>query len=288
MQSQSHRPMRKPPPLPPSRISGDAIPAGTSIRPDAVNYNNNNNQNMFMQEDGITSWLHYPMDDPPLDQTFCADLLYAPPPTVNNNNHKDDNNNNNNIAMQTFGRNSQLTELRKCQKSVAPRPPIPPPRRTEQAAPANTSDFSYFSKHNARTEPGPSSSSRDIARESTMVDSCDTPFLAAEAAVSRYSEQTEGDGCGKSMSAATTSDGEGRGTTTFGMTSSAGGSSSSDEIDRKLTAEDRKGKVRVETVEWESQSECVVGCDTAATFSDTTSACLLCHLCAHTFQIFFI
>ncbi|XP_019444411.1 PREDICTED: transcription factor PIF1-like isoform X2 [Lupinus angustifolius] len=177
MQSQSHRPMRKPPPLPPSRISGGAIPAGTSIRPEAVNYNNT--QNLFMQEDGITSWLHYPMDDPPLDQTFCTDLLYAPPPTVNANNHKDDNNNS--IAMQKFGRNSQLTELRKCQKSVASRPPIPPPRRTEQAAP---------------------SSSRNIARESTMVDS-----------------------------------------------------SSSGEIDRKLTAEDRKRKGRVEAVEWESQSE---------------------------------
>ncbi|OIW11238.1 hypothetical protein TanjilG_28329 [Lupinus angustifolius] len=234
MQSQSHRPMRKPPPLPPSRISGGAIPAGTSIRPEAVNYNNT--QNLFMQEDGITSWLHYPMDDPPLDQTFCTDLLYAPPPTVNANNHKDDNNNS--IAMQKFGRNSQLTELRKCQKSVASRPPIPPPRRTEQAAPANTSNFS---KHNAITEPGPSSSSRNIARESTMVDSCDTPFLAAEAAVSRFSEQTEGDGGRKSMSAATTS--------------SPGGSSSSGEIDRKLTAEDRKRKGRVEAVEWESQSE---------------------------------
>ncbi|OIW05079.1 hypothetical protein TanjilG_06215 [Lupinus angustifolius] len=240
MQSQNHRHIRKPTHPPPARISG------TSIRPEVLN------QNLFMQEDEMTSWLHHCPIDYDDNQNFCADLLYLPPPTPPVNvNHQSSNNNNS--GMQTVAQNSQLTELRQSQKPAAPRPPIPPPRRTEQAVRANTPNFAYFSKQKTKTELGPSSSSMNAAKESTMVDSCDTPFLAA---VSRFSEPTEGDGFGgRSMSATTTSGGGGKETTTFGMTSSPGGSSSSGEMDRELRAEDRKRKGRVEAEEWESRNE---------------------------------
>lgn len=138
--------VRKPPP---ARQSGDA--AGPSQQ--VENYEH---QHLFMQEDEMTSWLHYPIvDDSPLDHDFSADLIYSPPTSINNTN----------TTMQT-----QMTELRQPSRSAAPRPPIPPTRRPEQ-----------FSKRNARVETGPSSSR-------TVVDSCETP--AAEAATEGHVGET--------------------------------------------------------------------------------------------------
>ena len=257
MQSQNHRPLRKPPP---ARNSGDEIPAGPSaareVRPEVESCN----QHLFMQEDEMISWLHYPIDDvdPPLDQTFCADFLYAPQ-TVNANQSS---NNNGNNAMQTPARTSQMTELRPPPRTAAaPRPPIPPARRPEKE-PAKTPNFAYFAKHNARAEaPGPSSSSKKAAaaRESgTVVESCDTP-VAVAAATSRVSEtvrcsaeHTEGDAGRWSMSSA----GAAAPSTVFDltMTSSPSGSSSSGEPVQRAAAEDRKRKGR-EAEDWECQSE---------------------------------
>ncbi|KAK7336953.1 hypothetical protein VNO77_17507 [Canavalia gladiata] len=248
MQSQNQRPLRKPPP---ARNSDEETPAGPStareVRPEVENYN----QHLFMHEGEMASWLHYPIDDddPPFDHSFCADFLY-PPMTVNNNS-----------AMQTVARTSQLTELRQPPMSVAPRPPIPPPRRQEHA-PSKMPNFVYFSRHNARAEPGPSSTSKAAARESTVVDSCDTPAAtAAAAAASRVSETVRSsaeptEGPGGAAAPSTTSAGGGRSTMMcdLTMTSSPGGSSSSGEPVQMVAARDRKRKGR-EAEEWECQSE---------------------------------
>ncbi|TKY62272.1 Transcription factor PIF1 [Spatholobus suberectus] len=228
MQSQNQRSLRKPPP---ARNSDGASPAGPStareIRPQVENHN----QHLFMQEGEMASWLHYPIDDddPPLDQSFCADFLYSPP-TVNNDR-----------VMQTLASTSQLTELRTLPVAAMPRPPIPPP------------NVAYFSRHNTRAEAA--------ARESTVVDSCDT-LAAAAAAASRVSETvrsaaepTEEAG-GVAAPSATSGDG-GRSTMMMcdlTMTSSPGGSSSSGEPVQVAVAEDRKRKGR-EAEEWECQSE---------------------------------
>ncbi|XP_027914911.1 transcription factor PIF1 isoform X2 [Vigna unguiculata] len=239
MQSQNHRSLRKP--TPPSRNSHDASAAGPSesreIRPQLDNFN----QHLFMQEGEMASWLHYPIDDdddvPPLDQAFCADFLYSPP-TVNNS-----------TAMQTLA-TSQLTDHRPM--SAPPRPPIPLPRRLEPKTP----NFAYFARHNTRADE---QSVKVAAKESTVVDSCETPAATA-AAVSRVSETvrnaveaTEG---GAGAPVPSTSGGGGRSTMMCDVTmaSSPGGSSSSGEPVQVAPAEERKRKGR-EAEGWESQSE---------------------------------
>jgi len=156
----------------------------------------NYNQYLFMQENEMASWLHY--DDSPLEQTFSTDFL------------------NNNSTIQT-------------PSSVVPsRPPIPPPRRIGHVQP-ETPNFAYFAKHGVRNEPGPSSILNTAARESTVVDSCDTV------------RSLEGD-----TEVAVVS-------TTF---DEPGGSSSSEEPEpvRKVDELDRKRK-GIEAEEWEYQSE---------------------------------
>ncbi|XP_047154188.1 transcription factor PIF1-like [Vigna umbellata] len=238
MQSQNHRSLRKP--MPPPRNSHDASAAGPSedreIRPQLDNFN----QHLFMQEGEMASWLHYPIDVddvPPLDQAFCADFLYSPP-TVNNS-----------TAMQTLA-TSQLTDHRPM--SAPPRPPIPLPRRLEPKTP----NFAYFARHNTRAAE---ESVKAAAKESTVVDSCETPAATA-AAVSRVSETlrnaaepTEGGAGGPVPS---TSAGDGRSTMMCDVTmaSSPGSSSTSGEPVQVAQAEERKRKGR-EAEEWDSQSE---------------------------------
>ncbi|XP_027350738.1 transcription factor PIF1-like isoform X2 [Abrus precatorius] len=250
MQSQNHRPLRK---TPTQRNSNHATLAGPSTPREVPPLVHNYNQHLFMQEGEMASWLHYPIDDhdSPLDQSFCADFL-CPPPTVNHNS-----------VMQNLARTSQPTELRKTPASMASRPPIPPPRRTEEAPP-KTPNFAYFSRHNARAEPGPSSTSKTAARESTVVDSCDTPAATAEvAAASRVSEtvRSSAEPTEEPSGAAapsTTSAGGARSTMMcdLTMTSSLGGSSSSGEPVQMAAAQERKRKRKGrETEEWECQSE---------------------------------
>ncbi|CAJ1897788.1 unnamed protein product [Sphenostylis stenocarpa] len=235
MQSQNHRSFRKPTP---PRDSNDASAAGPStareIRPQLDNFN----QHLFMQEGEMASWLHYPIDDdvvPPLDQTFCADFLYSPP-TINNSS-----------AIQTLARTSQLTELRPM--SAPPRPPVPPPRRSEPKTP----NFAYFARHNTRAAE---QSVKPAVRESTVVDSCDTaPAVSRVSETERNAaEPTEGDA---GPPVPSTSAGGGRSTMMCEVTmaSSPGCSTSSGEpVHVAATAEDRKRKGR-DAEEWECQSE---------------------------------
>lgn len=257
VQSQNQRPLRKPPP---ARHADDGIPSGPSTAREIENRHsqqveNIHNQHVFMQEDEMASWLHNPIvDDSHLDHNFCADLCYSPP-TINNNSNQI-----NNSSMHTNVRTSQVTELRQPSRSVAPRPPMLPAKRPE-----TIHDSVHFSKLNARVEPGPSSS-RNAARESTVVDSCDTPAAASAAAaaaaasgvsetVRSSAEPTEGDACRGSMGttsvaapSTTTAGGwtGGREAMTCEMTetSSPGGSSGSAEPDHKSPVEDRKRKSR--------------------------------------------
>lgn len=259
MQSQNQRPLRK---TLLDRYTDGVIPSGPStareIRP-SQQEQNYHNQHLFMQEDEMTSWLHYPIvDDPPLDHNFCADILYTPPsppppqpqPTVNNSNR------NNNSTMQNLVRTNQVKELRQPSRSVAPRPPIPPPRKPEQVH-TMIPNFGHFSNHNARVEPAGPPSSKTAVKESTVVDSCDTPAAVASASrvsetIRNSAEPSEGDAARRTVSTAgvteTSAGGEtgGREATTCEMTatSSPGGSSGSDEPARRPPAEDRKRKGR--------------------------------------------
>lgn len=236
MQSQNQRPLRKPPPPPSERYTDSVIPAGPStatreIRPSQQEIENyhHQNQHLFMQEDEMTSWLQYPIvDDPPLDHNFCTDILYPPPPPppLPINDHS---------TMQHPVRISQVTtELRQPSRSVAPRPPIPPPRKSETRMP----NFAHFSHHNARAElAGPSSSKAAAAKESTVVDSCDTPAAVASETVRNFAEPTEDDAAARGVAAPSA-------TYEMTATSSPGGSSGSAEPARRPPAEDRKRKGR--------------------------------------------
>ncbi|KAI4349301.1 hypothetical protein L6164_009906 [Bauhinia variegata] len=247
LQSQNQRSLKKPPPAGPS--------TAREIRTSQHEAENYHNQNLLMQEDEMTSWLHYPIVDlNPLDQNFCADLLY-PPSTVNNNN---------NSTMQTPARTSQVSELQNPQRSVAPRPPIPPTRRTEQVQ-TRIQNFAHFSKHNVRVQPGPSNS-KAVVRESTVVDSSITPNVAADSTASETvrstTEPTDRDGGGASMSSAAIAAPSTGGCTggkevmtcEMTVTSSTGGSSGSGEAAHRLETENRKRKGR-ELDDSECQSE---------------------------------
>ncbi|MCI51288.1 transcription factor PIF1-like, partial [Trifolium medium] len=91
--------------------------------------------------------------------------------------------------------------------------------------------------------PGQSSILRNCARESTVVDSCDTPATmpaAGSETVRSLADPTEGE---TGVSAPSTT-----------MFDEPGGSSSSGEPVQKLGEQDRKRKGR-EAEEWEYQSE---------------------------------
>ncbi|XP_042971570.1 transcription factor PIF1-like isoform X1 [Carya illinoinensis] len=258
MQSQNQRSMRI---SPPSKYGDAVIPAEQSaareIRSSQQKQesaaNQHQNLNLFMQEDEMTSWLHYPLvdDDPALEHNFCADLLYPPLHQSCNN----IGNNNTNPAIRT----SSVTELRPAVTVgvAASRPPIPPARMTELAG-SKMQNLMHFSRQKARsiggvdqTEPS-SSKSMVVVRESTVVDSSDTPVAGPESWARSAAEASDfGDrGC------ATMSCGDVAGTSSAGatakemmscevtVTSSPGCSSASGEPSLKPPAEDRKRKGR--------------------------------------------
>lgn len=127
---------------------------------------------LFMQEDEMASWLHYPLDDSPFDRDMYSDLLYpdkcapltAPPsrsaPEV------------------------RLLEVRPPPQSsvaLAPRPPVPPTKRleTESSGQRYQNLLHLSSPKGKSTDCGPSNTMKS-ARESTVVDSNDTPVTGPE------------------------------------------------------------------------------------------------------------
>ncbi|XP_018820336.1 transcription factor PIF1-like isoform X1 [Juglans regia] len=183
MQSQNQRSMRR---SPPSKYNNAVFPADQSanreIRSSQEEQESatHQHQHLFMQEDEMASWLHYPLvdDDPALDHNFCADLLY---PTPNQSNNIT--NTNANLVVRT----NDVTELRQKVTGGAgtSRPPIPPGRRTDLAD-SNVQNFMHFSRPKGRLAAGvdstrpPSSKSMAVVRESTVVDSSETPVVGPE------------------------------------------------------------------------------------------------------------
>ncbi|CAI0393908.1 unnamed protein product [Linum tenue] len=136
------------------------------------------------------------------------------------------------------------------------RPPIPPPRK-----PDVVQNFAHFSRGNM-AESGPSNS-KTVVRESTVVDSSDTPALRLNSRVSEaFVAASISDNLGGtlSVSAAGVSGGAGHETTKDVMTcemtvtSSPGGSSSSAvPATQSQRTEDRKRKGREEEGEYHSE-----------------------------------
>ncbi|KAK7355633.1 hypothetical protein VNO80_14893 [Phaseolus coccineus] len=212
MHSQNHRPLRKPPHTLPSGRGDGVIPAREIRSSEHENYGN---QHLFMQEDEMASWLHYPIheDPPPFDHhDFCADMLNPPTNAIASQSH-------NSAAMQSSIRTTEL-------RSPAPRPPIPPSRLPVPAA-KRMQNFAHFSK-----QGNASSSSKAAAAE--LAETGRASVTAADAGKAAESGGREAATCDLTV------------------TSSPGGSSGSAEpVQREL---DRKRKGR-EPEESEFQSE---------------------------------
>ncbi|CBI37249.3 unnamed protein product, partial [Vitis vinifera] len=100
---------------------------------------------LFMQEDEMASWLHYPLDD------FCADLL-DPTPCVN--------------ASPPPARPNLSPDVRQPEeRPAATKPPIPPARRVELDSKVH--NFLHFPRKST-AESGEPSSSRPAGMESTV------------------------------------------------------------------------------------------------------------------------
>ncbi|KAG9447703.1 hypothetical protein H6P81_013831 [Aristolochia fimbriata] len=249
MQNQNQRPHKKSPtppppcpcpigdavlPPPPDKSAAAAAEIGPSTAAGATQ--------LFMQEDEMASWLHYPLDDS-FDRDFCAELLYSAQVGT---------------GQAAADRNTESKPV-----ASSSRPPIPPSaRRGGNDHPPNPKllHFGHFSRWENREGSRPSASDK-IAMESTVVDSSVTPALCPSSSrvrVSAGERTTTGSGI-ENLGAASTSGGASErelvtGETT--MTSSSGGSGASPDTFAKPTAgvEDRKRKAR-DTDDLEGLSE---------------------------------
>ncbi|XP_047326105.1 transcription factor PIF1-like [Impatiens glandulifera] len=142
-QSQNLRSQRKPDII----VGGDAIilteqPAPPrQIRSEEVTP-----ANLFMQEDEMTNWLQYPLDDTPFDRDLYADLLYHPP--------------NSTPPSLPDNLNSEFK---------SPKPPTPP-----------VHNFTHFSRHNGIADQGGPSSiynKTTSKQQLAVMDSIESPAL---------------------------------------------------------------------------------------------------------------
>ncbi|KEH42414.1 putative transcription factor bHLH family [Medicago truncatula] len=255
MQSQNHRQFRKPLAPATTTTASRVIPEHREIRStDADNYMN---QHLFMQEDEMASWLFDSMnevEDPPFNRhDFSSETIFHSSAGSAGQKHGGGV-----IQAQATVRESEFVRQSRPAVVAASRPPIHPARKPEMVV-NRTHNFTHFTntnQSNTRSEPGASSSSMIAAgRESTVVDSCDTPIMTAKTyAASRLSETvrsaTAETGC---VSVSTTGKAA---TTTLDMTvtSSPGCSSGSAEPVHREPELDRKRKGR-EPEESEFQSE---------------------------------
>lgn len=257
MQSQNQRSHRKSPP--PSKYDA-VIPADMEIRSSqgqaqghesATHQQHQQQQHLFMQEDEMASWLHYPLvDDPSLDHNFCgADLLYPASTCVNT----------------TTSDVRPVTTPPASASASASKPPIPP-ARTEMDS--KVQNFVLFSRHKARVESGPSTSKSVVRESTTVVDSNDTPAVGPESHAFEMVMRCSAEASNANLRCGTLSGGAGCTSTSGGVggkevmtcemtvTSSPGGSSASAELlpALKPPADDRKRKGR-EVDDTECQSE---------------------------------
>ncbi|KAM7270878.1 hypothetical protein ACFE04_030092 [Oxalis oulophora] len=126
----------------------------------------NNNNQLFMQEDEMSSWLHYPLNDCNLidSSDFCSDLLYNNNPTPC-------------VTTATATATDPLL-LRPPQFSKPPNIPLPPPPQPPPPPPSSEKsaiqNFAYFARHKSAARPElelarPSSSKNVLVKESTTV-----------------------------------------------------------------------------------------------------------------------
>lgn len=247
MQSQNQRSCLKksPPPI----FKYDAvIPADTEPRSSqlpkehesASHSQCHNQQHLFIEEDEMAAWLHYPLVD---DQSFTADLLYPPPVTTTTTSTP---------PVPT----THNTDIRPPETSTVQisRPPLHPVRREVDTRLPNFGG--YFSRlKTGLVESGPSS----VVKESTtVVDSSETP------AKRRMTEDASNENFmrGVGLVEMTSSGGGGRGKEVTKCektvtSSSPGGSSATAEPTptEKPFVEERKRKGIEEEDETECQSE---------------------------------
>nr|XP_023916582.1 transcription factor PIF1 [Quercus suber] len=235
MQSQNQRSIRR---SPPSKLEQE-----------------NDNNHLFMQEEEMAAWLHYPLDE----DNFCSQLELL----------DDDNNNNMNMSSQSQSQTTTYTNINPMVRSSQPqpqpppppsRPPIPPSRRSELAE-SKVSQFPSRQKgHYCDEETNKTMAAAVVRESSTMVDSNETPETWA--VVDKGCATMSGGGA---EVAVTSSGGRGGGggskvemmTCEMTVTSSPGCSSASAEAGQKeeAAAEDRKRK-SMEAEDDDADAEC--------------------------------
>ncbi|CAK9163473.1 unnamed protein product [Ilex paraguariensis] len=172
VQTQNQRSFKK------SHIADEAVtPAAQHSTAREIRSEDETIPHLFMQEDEMASWHHYPvpLDESSFDRDIYSDLFYpapsalvtAPPPR----------------DVRPPPPSSSVTS------TAAPRPPIPPARREVVESSARIQNFMHFTRPKGRMESGPSSSSKAV-RESTVVDSNDTPDVDPESRVSHAARST--------------------------------------------------------------------------------------------------
>nr|AGW52145.1 PIL [Populus tomentosa] len=241
---------------PPSKLDDAVLPAHQLPGTKEIRSSHDQQQehhHLFMQEDEMASWLNHPLNDTNFDHDFCADLLYPPTASTASITREAAVTN---AAASTVRGATQRMEARSYPAVSAPRPPIPPVRRAEVVQ-----NFAYFSRHRAGgvSESGPSNS-KSMIRESTVVDSCETPTARiSETAFARSVDNTcgtmNGAAVAGTVSSAPSSNREMM-TNPCEMTSTSSQCSESYtpyECQRERGVEDRKRKGREEEAECHSE-----------------------------------
>lgn len=123
MQSQNQRSLRR------SHMGDAAMPPDHTAAAKEIRPEEESATQLFIQEDEMASWLHYPIDDSSFDRDFYGDLIYpassapVPPPAP----ISDD------VRIPS-------------PSAAALRPPIPPPRRADVESPGRIQNFLHFSR----------------------------------------------------------------------------------------------------------------------------------------------
>ncbi|KAL6502939.1 hypothetical protein OROHE_024107 [Orobanche hederae] len=215
-----------------------AIPAGKELR-----QGGEEQQHLFMQEDEMASWLQYPLDDSSFGRDFYADLLCStPPPTPT-------------PVITTITQPRVIVgEIRP--PRAPPRPPVAQTVTKTENAP-RLQNFVHFSRLHSKPNNNPSVAT---ARESTVVESNETPNVRSPEP--RVSHSVTGSrpmvnvesGTATTGGTSSTTGELAAGTCELTVTSSTGGyrasSSASGELNQShqspavATPEDRKRKAR--------------------------------------------
>lgn len=178
-------------------------------------------KNLFIQEDEMSSWLQYPLDDSSFDRDLYADLLYSTPPPPPP------------APVTKVAPPRAAAEIRP--PPMPTRPPIPTPPRKLRASSAlqNFVHLSRMSRARNETISGPSSSSKAAVRESTVVESNETPMVGSKYRVSQAAAKSTAQDFGRNIlrgtaTACTTAARESEtGTCDLTLISSPGGSGAS-------------------------------------------------------------